>query len=151
MKHSIKKQLALNFIFILSVIILILSIAYLILFRTFVENYVLLNIFILVVAFFMFVVGFVLIIIFTDRISKPIVRLTEISSKMARLDFDAKYESKGYNEIDVLGENINEMSEKLEQTISELKSTNSELYEILREKTEMKKCARNFLQIFLMN
>ncbi len=145
MKHSIKKQLALNFIFILSVIILISTIAYLILFRPFVENYMLLNIFILVVAFFMFVVGFVLIIIFTDRISKPIVRLTEISSKMASLDFDAKYESKGYNEIDILGENINEMSEKLEQTISELKSTNSELLRDIERKNRNEEMRKEFL------
>ena len=64
---------------------------------------------------------------------------------MASLDFDAKYESKGYNEIDVLGENINEMSEKLEQTISELKSTNSELLRDIERKNRNEEMRKEFL------
>mgnify|MGYP003304400490 CR=1 FL=1 len=40
---------------------------------------------------------------------------------MADLDFEAKYTSGGENEIGLLGDNFNRMSEKLASTISELK------------------------------
>ena len=39
--------------------------------------------------------------------TKPIIRLTELSRKMADLDFDVKYEGKSKDEIHVLGENMN--------------------------------------------
>lgn len=38
-----------------------------------------------------------------------------------------KYEVKGDNEIEQLGEHMNQLSEILERTISELKSANNEL------------------------
>ena len=47
------------------------------------------------------------------------MELATLSQKMADLDFDAKYTSGGSNEIGVLGENFNRMSERLEKTISE--------------------------------
>ena len=50
-----------------------------------------------------------------------------LSDKMANLDFEAKYTSGGDNEIGELGANFNRMSEKLESTISELKSANNSL------------------------
>ena len=52
------------------------------------------------------------------------MELATLSQKMADLDFDAKYTSGGSNEIGVLGENFNRMSERLEQTISNLKEAN---------------------------
>ncbi len=61
----------------------------------------------------------------TRRITNPILQLAEISSRMTNLDFDAKFQSKGKNEIDILGEHMNQLSETLEQTISELKSANN--------------------------
>ena len=53
-------------------------------------------------------------------ISKPIIELTEISERMRNLEFDAKYHGDALNEVGVLGANINELSESLESTISEL-------------------------------
>ena len=58
---------------------------------------------------------------FSKRITEPIMELATLSQKMADLDFDAKYTSGGSNEIGVLGENFNRMSEKLESTISDLR------------------------------
>ena len=83
---------------------------------------------------FYFAVGLMIIIlsglvimVVTRRITRPISELTELSRKMSDLDFEAKYESKVGNEIDVLGDNFNRMSSQLETTISELKSANNEL------------------------
>ncbi len=64
---------------------------------------------------------------------------------MADLDFDAKYTSGGRNEIGVLGCNFNKMSEKLEETISELKSANNELQKDIEKKDRLEQMRTEFL------
>lgn len=54
---------------------------------------------------------------------------------MSNLDFNAKYESGGEDEIGVLGQNFNKMSKELEQTISELKTANNELQKDIEKKS----------------
>ena len=67
----------------------------------------------------------VIIYVVTRRITNPILQLADISQRMTNLDFDAKYQSRGKNEVDMLGEHMNQLSETLEKTISELKSANN--------------------------
>lgn len=81
----------------------------------------------------------------TRRITMPILELTNISRKMINLDFDAKYESQGKNEIDQLGEHMNQLSATLERTISELKSANNELVLDNERKTEIDEMRKEFL------
>jgi len=80
-----------------------------------------------------------------NRISRPILRLANISEKMARLDFDAKYDGSGAAEVEVLGKNINELSETLESTISELKTANNELQRDIEKKEKIDEMRREFL------
>lgn len=70
------------------------------------------------------------------RITTPILQLADISARMTRLDFGAHYKSSEKNEIDLLGENINRLSETLEKTISELKTANNELTRDIEKKNE---------------
>ena len=90
-------------------------------------------------------VGIILIGWLARRIARPVKELTELSARMANLDFDAKYTSGGKNEIGQLGENFNRMSETLEKTISELKTANNELQKNLDEKTKIDDMRREFL------
>ena len=80
-------------------------------------------------------------------ITTPVLELTDISKRMAQLDFEAKYQAKGRrrNEIDELGEHFNELSNKLEVTISELKSANNELKQDIEKKTEIDEMRKEFL------
>ena len=101
---------------------------------------------------FYFAVGLMIIIlsglvimVVTRRITRPISELTELSRKMSDLDFEAKYESKVGNEIDVLGDNFNRMSSQLETTISELKSANNELQRDIEDKIKIDKMRKEFL------
>lgn len=88
----------------------------------------------------------ILISLFASRlISKPIRELTGISEKMKELDFNVKYEGEAHNEIGVLGQNINELSETLESTISELKTANNELERDIARKTEIDDMRKEFL------
>ncbi len=91
------------------------------------------------------ITGGILIIYVTNRITKPIRQLTEISERMTNLDFDAKFEVKGDNEVDRLGMHMNLMSNKLESTISELKTANNELKKDIEKKERIDEMRRDFL------
>ncbi len=79
------------------------------------------------------------------RITEPVLELAKLSTKMADLDFDAKYTGGGKNEIGVLGASFNAMSYKLEQTISELKIANNELQQDLENKEKLEEMRTEFL------
>lgn len=87
----------------------------------------------------------IVIMIVSGKVSEPIKELTQISERMNHLDFDAKYEGKSKTEIALLGQNINQLSETLETTISELKSANNELMRDIEKKNEMEKMRTEFL------
>lgn len=86
-----------------------------------------------------------LILVVSRKITEPIMELTHISEKMIRLDFDAKYTGKSRTEIALLGQNINELSETLETTISELKSANNELKRDIEKKNKIDEMRIEFL------
>ena len=98
------------------------------------ESAMLSNRFLIYITVIMACIGSVFVWYFTRRITNPILELTMLSERMANLDFEAKYRSGGQNEIGVLGENFNAMSEKLEQTVSELKNANYELQKDIEKK-----------------
>lgn len=81
----------------------------------------------------------------SKKITDPIQELAELSKRMANLDFDAKYTSGGKNEIGQLGEHFNQMSQTLEQTISELKTANNELQKDIEKKTQVDEMRKEFL------
>ena len=103
------------------------------------------NEFILYFSLIAIIVSILLILWVSRRIAGPIKELTQLSSRMAQLDFDAKYTSGGDNEIGQLGEHFNRMSEKLESTISQLKSANNELQRDIERKTQIDDMRKEFL------
>lgn len=91
------------------------------------------------------VTGAVIIWIVSGRIARPIRKLNKISEQMVHLDFDAKYEGRSKNEIGMLGENINKLSESLEKSISELKTANNELRKDIEKKEKIDEMRQEFL------
>lgn len=81
----------------------------------------------------------------SKKITEPILELTDISERMAKLDFEAKYTGEGKNEIALLGDNINTLSETLEETIKELKTANIELQKDIEKKTQIDELRKEFL------
>lgn len=79
------------------------------------------------------------------RFTKPILKLAEISKEMSELNFDVKYEAKRKDEFGTLGNSMNVLSEKLETTISELKSANNELQVDIEKKTQADEVRKEFL------
>ena len=89
----------------------------------------------------------ILIVILSNSISKPIRSLSDISRKMTGLDFEAKYVPTKYGsyEIDELGQSMNELSEALEETISELKTANVSLQQDIEKKEQIDEMRKEFL------
>ena len=89
--------------------------------------------------------GGLLVWFFSNKIARPIKELAALSQKMADLDFNARYTSGGENEIGVLVNNFNAMSERLEKTISELKSANNKLQKDIEQKEKIENMRTEFL------
>lgn len=79
------------------------------------------------------------------RISRPIMELADLSKRMTDLDFNAKFTSHQDNEIGLLGQHMNQLSESLEKTISELKTANNELQKDIEKKTQIDEMRKEFL------
>ena len=79
------------------------------------------------------------------KFTRPMLQLADIAKKMSELNFDVKYRVRTKDEIGELGNSINVLSEKLEQTISELKSANNELQVDIERKTQADEVRKEFL------
>lgn len=109
------------------------------------ESVSLANRFLVIVGIIVIAVCMVLVWFFSRRLTEPLRELADLSEKMAELNFEAKYTSGGENEIGVLGENFNRMSEKLEKSISDLKSANNRLLQDIEQKEKLEQMRIDFL------
>lgn len=91
------------------------------------------------------IVSGVIILMVSRKVTEPILELARISERMASLDFDAKYRGNSKTEIALLGNNINELSNTLESTISELKTANNELQKDIEKKNQIDEMRKEFL------
>lgn len=81
----------------------------------------------------------------TKKITTPILQLSDISRRMCELDFEAKYQVSGDDEIQQLGSHMNQLSDTLEHTIAELKRANIRLREDIEKKEQADGMRREFL------
>lgn len=91
------------------------------------------------------IIGGMIAWIYSGKISNPILKLARLSEQITQLNFEAKYSGTEKNEIGILGNNMNSLSESLEQTISELKTANMELQQDIRKKEEIDKQRQEFI------
>lgn len=111
-----------------------------------IENHVAIaNRFLVQVSGVAILIGVLLIVYMTRKVTTPIKQLANISNRMANLDFSAHFESSGNNEVDMLGRHMNVMSNKLEHTISELKTANVELQKDIERKNKNEELRKEFL------
>ncbi len=113
--------------------------------ENFQESIAISNKFYLTVGIVLLIITTLTIILITRRYTKPVLQLAEISQKMSELDFETKYEGNRKDEIGVLGESMNELSEKLEQTITDLKTANIELHRDIEQKEEIDEMRKEFI------
>lgn len=110
-----------------------------------VESSTITNRFILIVGIAALFIGIAVILIVTGAIVKPINRLAGIAKKMSVLDFSEKYEGKSDDEIEVLGNAMNQMSSELEKTINDLRDANIKLQEDIDLKERVDEMRKDFI------
>ena len=104
------------------------------------------NNFLYLIAGFTILIAAVIVSYVSRKFTDPILELNDIAKKMANLDFSHKYKvTDTEDEMNDLGKSINAMSEKLENTISQLKSTNIELEKDIEEKSKIDEMRKSFI------
>lgn len=91
------------------------------------------------------IIGIIAAFVLSSYISRPIKQLSNIAERMSELDFDIKYDGKDKGEIGLLGKSMNNMSQKLEENISQLKTANLELQRDIDKKEKLEKMRTDFL------
>ncbi|HHT87402.1 MAG TPA: HAMP domain-containing protein [Clostridiales bacterium] len=91
------------------------------------------------------IIGIIAMLLVSSKFTKPIHEMANIAKKMSELDFEVKYPVKNKDEIGELGNSLNILSDKLQSTISELKSANNELQLDIQKKTEIDEMRKEFL------
>ena len=72
-----------------------------------------------------------------NNTTRPLRRIAELMVRVQDGDWSVRFHARYRDEIGILGNNINEMAEKLEQAISELKTANNELQRDIEQKTKV--------------
>ncbi len=101
--------------------------------------------FMAIVGILILLAGIIATVFISRSMTRPILQLAEISDKMAGLDFETKYKGKRKDEIGKLGDSINTLSDRLEDTITELKTANIELERDIAHKIEIDEMRKEFL------
>ena len=104
------------------------------------------NNFLLMMAGFTILIASIMVTIVSRKFTEPILELNNIAKKMSNLDFSQKYQvTNAKDEINDLGRSINTMSDKLERTIKQLRSSNSELERDIEEKSKIDEMRKTFI------
>ncbi|MCI5622638.1 MULTISPECIES: sensor histidine kinase [Anaerostipes] len=83
--------------------------------------------------------------IYSKNFTEPIEEMARVANRMSNLDFDVRVKPYGEDEIGKLGNSLNDLSGKLEMTISELKTANNELQKDIEQKIQIDEMRKEFL------
>ena len=79
------------------------------------------------------------------RFTRPLIAIGDVANALADLDFSKKYEGAAQDEIGLLGLSVNRLSAHLEQTIAELRASNTRLALEIDEKERIDAMRREFI------
>lgn len=89
--------------------------------------------------------GALLVYFISNIFTRPIRQISEIALRMSHQDFEARCPVRGNDEIGVLGDSMNKLSERLEATIKDLKEANNELQKDIQHKVEIDNMRTDFI------
>ncbi len=91
------------------------------------------------------IVGIFMMLFVSNQYTKPILQLARHAEDMQKLNFSFRYEENRADEIGVLGGSMNALADKLEETISELKTANNELRRDLERREKQEEMRKEFI------
>ncbi len=90
-------------------------------------------------------ISLVFVSFYSKRFTKPLIKMSNVTSKMSGLDFSEKLNIKRNDEIGFLAENINTLSSSLDTALTELKTTNARLTEDIEKERTLEKMRNEFV------
>lgn len=104
------------------------------------------NQFLLLALMIAIILGSILFYFLTERITKPIQMIDQVTGRIAKKDFSVRVHGPfDYIELERLGDNINAMSEQIQAYIAELEKYNGELVAENQHKTELEQMRKFFV------
>ena len=76
---------------------------------------------------------------YSKRFTKPLIKMSEVTNKIAGLDFSDRCRVKRNDEIGALAENINSVSDSLNNALTELREKNAQLMEDIEKERKLEK------------
>lgn len=103
------------------------------------------NTFLLYISFLAMFEGAILMTLVSNKFTKPILKLSKIANNMANLNFKETYNEIREDEVGVLGDSMNKLSNNLQETISNLEKANQQLAKDLKEKEKIDEMRKTFV------
>lgn len=101
--------------------------------------------FVMIIAVICFIGSLLWVFIFARNFSAPITEMSSITENMANLDFSRKVNVKREDEIGRLGESINNLSDKLDTSLMELRESNARLRDEIELERQLDVMRRGFV------
>lgn len=96
------------------------------------QSVVIANEFYIIAGLIVMIIGAVFILIFSNKITKPIIQMSNVAENISNLEFDKVVRVTSQDEIGRLGNSINKISYKLNCSINELKQDVESKKELIR-------------------
>lgn len=82
---------------------------------------------------------------YSGKFTKPLIKMSEVTGKMAEMDFSEKCEVTGNDELSVLSSSINHLSDSLNETLDDLHSKNERLLKDIEKEKTLEKIRKDFI------
>lgn len=82
---------------------------------------------------------------YTGKFTKPLIKMSKVTARMADMDFSEKCEVKGNDEISMLSQSINNMSDSLDETLKDLSDKNKQLEADIEKEKTLDKIRKDFI------
>lgn len=90
-------------------------------------------------------IGSILVFFLSGSITRPIEELAKAADDISNLDFETRVNIKTGDELEALGNSVNDLSEKLKEAIVDLKKANLELQKDIEKRMELDEMRKEFL------
>ncbi len=91
------------------------------------------------------VLALVFISVYSKKFTKPLIQMSEVTNKIANLDFSAKCNVNRGDEIGALADNINVVSDSLNNALTELRQKNEQLMQDIERERKIEKMRADFI------
>lgn len=90
-------------------------------------------------------------IVYSHYVTRPVLRINRVSKRMAELDFSWRCEENRTDELGTLAHSLNEMSQKLSASMTDLKCANEKLQADIERERALEQAQLDFFPQFLTN